>query len=120
MNTPLFPSKNELQQGIISGITVLNDVDTYSNAEGSLWIGFPDSFSDQQIEDSLSERPEESSFFELSIDAFPYAVMALFSMLGINAEGLTRDQLIAELNQCSASNQSELDAINSLMLCLST
>jgi hypothetical protein len=113
-----FPTKSDIQNSIVDGITVLSDLETFSESEGTIWLPiktneYPDTDS---IESLLRDNGVE---FSLSIDSFPYVVLALFLSLGINAEGLSMDQLINELNECSVSNDNQVEAISALRLALS-
>lgn len=115
MNPPTFPTKDEIQSHVTQGITVLNDNETFSNSEGSFWIGVPSQMENEGIEELLREGPDP---VKLRIDALPYLARAGLLMLGINAEGMTAGDILRELDGCSVSYDAEVDMIDALRLVL--
>lgn len=112
MNNP-FPSKEDLS--VDQSISVLNDGETFSSAEGSFWTIMSLRFDTDEIEELLEEGDTP---IKLYTDAMPYLVRAGFLFLGIDPTGMTRDELLNELNSCSVSNKAELETIDALHLSL--
>lgn len=70
---------------------------------------------EQILADNLAD---DANILRLNIDALPYLVRASFLFLGINPEGLNAEEMLAELNKCSVSNEEQQDTIEALRLAL--
>lgn len=107
-----FPSKNDF--GVEQSISVLEDGETFSSAEGSFWALMPTHFNTDDIEEQL----EENDVFKLHTDAMPYLVRAGFLSLGIDPDRMTCKELLSEIDGCTANNEAEMETIQALRLAL--
>lgn len=107
--------KGQLTHPDTFGYAVLNDTETYSSANGAIWIGIDryDEIHDPSTDD-IDDLLMDSRACRLAVDALPLLVRAGLMTLGIVPYALSRNELLTEIERCSPNDSAEQAMIDAL------